>query len=479
MLAQRAATSDWAWAAQWACNYSQWVPQLAVPLDNHLVVRSSALQIPDWQSALNDDSISKKLDISSDRILYLTIVSHTSVDLFSAQNIADPYPAVAELRDTDPVHWHEQWGGWILTRHDDVVAALRNVEALKSDRMGNYVAKRERLGRAVGSGEVTREILARWLSFSDPPVHTRLRLLVNKAFTPKTVGLLEGRINEICCDLLDDIADRGEFDLIADYTYLLPVTIIAEMLGVPASDHELIKKWSQDIMLIVFMALGATDRHERAESGLSEMVSYLRTIIEKRRNDPQDDLISYLIRAEEEGDRLSIDEVVATCTVLLFGGHETTTHLIANAMLALLQNPSEKARLTAQPDLMPLAVEEFLRYDGPVRGFLRWAATPVHIREKEIAAGDRVLILVDGANRDPAVFDQPDRLDISRNPNRHVEFGYGIHHCLGAPLARIETPIAVRLLLERFPSLHRLNDGPADWNATLLSRSMKTFPVAV
>jgi cytochrome P450 len=249
-------------------------------------------------------------------------MGHGSVDLLSPANVANPYPAVAELRETDPVHWHDQWGGWIVTRYDDVVAALRNADSLKSERMRNYIASRESFGREVGSGVVTREILSRWLSFSDPPVHTRLRLLVNKAFTPKTIGALEGRINQICASLLDDVADRGQFDLIADYTYLLPVTVIAEMLGVPASDEKLFRQWSQDIMLIIFMALGAADRHERAEAGLSEMASYLREIIEKRRKEPRDDLITYLVKAEEEGDRLTSDEVVATCTVLLFGGHE-------------------------------------------------------------------------------------------------------------------------------------------------------------
>lgn len=409
----------------------------------------------------------------------MAIMTQNSVDLLAPSNVANPYPAVAELRETDPVHWHEQWGGWILTRYDDVVAALRNVDGLKSERMRNYAASRESLGREVSSGVVTREILSRWLSFSDPPVHTRLRLLVNKAFTPKTIAALDHRIAQICASLLDDLADREQFDLIADYTYLLPVTVIAEMLGVPASDEKLFKQWSQDIMLVIFMALGASDRHERAEAGLSEMASYLRDIIEMRRKEPRDDLITYLVRAEEEGDRLTIDEVVATCTVLLFGGHETTTNLIANGVFALLDNPDQLSLLTADPGLMPRAVEEMLRYDGPVRGFLRWADEPINIRDKVVAPGDRVLVLVDGANRDPAVFEQPDRLDITRFPNRHVEFGHGIHHCLGAPLARLETPIAIRLLFDRFPKLHRAEQGAGDWHETLLSRSMKSFPVRV
>lgn len=398
------------------------------------------------------------------------------LDLLSEPFITDPYPVLAGLREFEPVHWSDRWNGWLVTGYAEVVAALRNVEGLSSDRIGNYVQHRV-AGAGAAEGSVTREVLSKWLAFTDPPTHTRLRMLVNQAFSPKAVASLEGRVQRICDSLVETIRKHGpEFDVIGDFSYPLPVTVISEMLGVPVEDQDKIKGWSEDVMLVIFMALENKERHARAEDGLSEMVEYLRDVVERRRRDPQSDLISHLIKVEEEGEALSNDEIIATCTILLFGGHETTTNLIANAVLALLQHPEERRRLDAEPELMPSAIEEFLRYDGPVRGFLRWARIRTTLGGKEIAPGDRVLVVVDAANRDPLVFEDPDRLDIARHPNRHVEFGYGIHHCLGAPLARLEAPIALRTLLESFPGL-RLVDDRLEWERTLLSRSLARLQV--
>jgi cytochrome P450 len=231
-------------------------------------------------------------------------------------------------------------------------------------------------------------------------------------------------------------------------------------------------------MLVVFMALETDSRHEQAEIALSELAEYLRFIVDQRREQPEDDLISALVRAEAEHDALTTEEIIATITLLLFGGHETTSNLIANGMLALLQNPAELRRLRTDPDLMPSAVEEFLRYDGPIRGFLRWVRQDAVIGNVTLRPGERAFVVVDGANRDPKVFDAPDVLDISRTPNRHVEFGYGIHHCLGAPLARIEAPIAFRTLLDGFPRL-ALKDERPEWARALLSRNMRRLQVQV
>jgi cytochrome P450 len=401
----------------------------------------------------------------------MTMVAHGEhIDLLSDSFVRDPYPALDELR-SETVRWSDRWNGWLVTGYDEVVTALRDSQALSADRVGNYVLNRSE-GVGVIDGSITREVLSRWLAFTDPPVHTRLRRLVSRAFTPMSVQQLEPRISAICESLISSIAEQGsEFDVIRDFSYPLPVTVISEMLGVPIEDQDKIKRWSSEVMLIVFMALGNPERHDRAEESLKEISEYLRAIIDKRRAEPKEDVISSLVFAEEHGDALSTEEIIATIIILLFGGHETTTNLIANGMLALFDNPLERKRLETDSALMGSAVEEFLRYDGPVRGFLRWAIEPLALGNKTIGEGDRVLVLIAAANRDPSVFENPNHFDIGRAPNRHVEFGFGIHHCLGAPLARLETSIATRSLLESLPGLERREEH-LEWHRTLLSRNL-------
>lgn len=400
------------------------------------------------------------------------------IDLLSAEFIDDPYPFLDELR-TSPVAWNTKFKGWVITGHQEVLEALQRTASMSSDRVGNYVRYRA-AGSGVPEGSSSREILSRWLAFNDPPSHTRLRRLIAVALTPRAVAGLTVHIEEICRELVDGLRERDvkQFDVIAEYSYPLPVTIISELLGIPSSDHARIRDWSAAAMLVVFMALETDSRHDRAEAALTELAEYLRHIVEKRRANPQDDLITALVRAEAERDALSNEEIIATITLLLFGGHETTSNLIANGMLALLQNPDQLQMLRADPDLMPSAVEEFLRYDGPIRGFLRWIKEDATIGGVALRAGERAFVVVDGANRDPKMFDRPEVLDISRVPNRHVEFGHGIHHCLGAPLARIEAPIAFRTLLDRFPQLELSNDRPI-WSPALLSRNMHSLNVRV
>jgi cytochrome P450 len=405
-------------------------------------------------------------------------MSVEQIDLLSREFIDDPYPYLEELR-AKPVAWNDKLKGWVISGHDEVLEALQRTASMSSDRVGNYVRYRAS-GSGVPDGSSSREILSRWLAFNDPPSHTRLRRLVAAALTPRAVSGLAGRVEEICLDLVDGLRERDvpEFDVISDYSYPLPVTIISELLGIPAADHARIRDWSAAAMLVVFMALETDSRHEQAEIALSELAEYLRFIVDQRREQPEDDLISALVRAEAEHDALTTEEIIATITLLLFGGHETTSNLIANGMLALLQNPAELRRLRADPDLMPTAIEEFLRYDGPIRGFLRWVRQDAVIGNVTLRPGERAFVVVDGANRDPKVFDAPDVLDISRTPNRHVEFGYGIHHCLGAPLARIEAPIAFRTLLDGFPRL-ALKDERPEWSRALLSRNMRRLQVQV
>jgi cytochrome P450 len=268
-------------------------------------------------------------------------------------------------------------------------------------------------------------------------------------------------------------------ELIRDFAYLLPVTVIAELLGVPARDHEKIKDWSDEITLFIFGAIGVPDRRQRAQRAISELAEYLKAIIAQRRREPQDDLISALIAAQEQTDTLSDEEIVATCSLVLFGGHETTTNLISSSTHALLRNPEQMEKLRNDPSLITTAVEEFLRYDGPSKAMVRIALEDFELRGKQIKTGQRLLLMQSAANHDPERFDNPDSLDLTRSPNPHVAFGYGIHFCLGAPLARIETAVTINTILRRLPNL-RLDIEPSqlEWQPQIVSRALKALPVA-
>ncbi|MBM4254751.1 MAG: cytochrome P450 [Deltaproteobacteria bacterium] len=388
--------------------------------------------------------------------------------------IADPYPYFHQLRAEDPVHWNPQWGGWILTRYDDVQASFQD-RRLSADRMSPFMAG---LKKAEAQElQPSYQIFSKWMVFTDPPQHTRLRMLVNKAFTPRRVEGLRPRIQAVVDELLDRVIPAGQMELIHDFAYLLPVTVIAELLGVPARDHENIKKWSDEITLFIFGAIGVPDRRQRAQLAMVEMAKYLKAVIAERRQQPQDDLISALIAAQEQDDALTDDEIVSTCSLVLFGGHETTTNLISSSVHALLKNPAQKQKLTENPDLISTAVEEFLRYDGPSKSMVRLALEDFELRGKQIKKGQRLLLFQSAANHDPERFPDPDSLDVARQPNPHVAFGYGIHFCLGAPLARIETAITVNTILRRLPKL-RLATDTLEWHPTIVSRALKTLPVA-
>ena len=388
--------------------------------------------------------------------------------------IADPYPYFHQLRAEDPVHWNPLWGGWILTRHDDVQASFQD-RRLSADRMSPFMASLKK--EEARELQPSYQIFSKWMVFTDPPQHTRLRMLVNKAFTPRRVESLRPRIQAIVDELLDRVIPAGRMELIHDFAYLLPVTVIAELLGVPARDHENIKKWSDEITLFIFGAIGVPDRRQRAQLAMLALASYLKAVIAERRQQPQDDLISALIAAQEQDDALTDDEIVSTCALVLFGGHETTTNLISSSVHALLKNPEQKRKLAEDPSLISTAVEEFLRYDGPSKSMVRLALEDFELRGKQIKKGQRLLLIQSAANHDPERFADPDSLDITRQPNPHVAFGYGIHFCLGAPLARVETAITITTILRRLPKL-RLTADALEWHPTIVSRALKALPVA-
>jgi cytochrome P450 len=381
--------------------------------------------------------------------------------------IADPYPLYHRLRTEDPVH-HSPLGFWVLTRYEDVVAALRDPRLAK-EAIASFVAAR--FGAplpAMGLSMLDR----------DPPDHTRLRGLVSKAFTPRVVEGLRPRIQDIVDGLLDGVATRGSMDVIEEFAYPIPVAVICEMLGVPIEDHERFKGWSVDIARgLDLIWLGPdSDVGRRSVAARHALAEYFRGLIAQRRAAPRSDLLSGLIAAEEAGDKLNEMELLATCILLLIAGHETTVNLIGNGMLALLRHRDQLERLQRDPGLITTAVEELLRFDGPVQRTARIPSEDVTLGGHTIAKGEMVMPFIGAADRDPAQFPDPDRLDIGRSDNRHIAFGWGIHFCLGAPLARIEGQIAINTLLRRLPKVSLATDVP-EYRPSLTLRGLKALPV--
>ncbi len=386
---------------------------------------------------------------------------------------ANPYPVFRQLREEDPVHWSELMDAWVLTRYADVVAVLKHPRFSADRRRARNRFAQQAAMTLEEQGPLAR---AATMLTADPPEHTRLRGLVSKAFTIRAVEAMRPRIQRITDELLDAAQEKGELDVIWDLGYPLPVIVIAEMLGVPSERRDDFKRWSDDIVATLGGPFVAPEVLERGQQSAHEMAEYFRGVIDERRRAPKDDLLSGLIAAEERGEALSEDEMIATCMLLLAAGNETTTNLIANGTLALLRNPEQLDRLRNDPSLVESAVEEFLRYDGPVQGTARVALEDVEIGGKQVEEGQLVFTLLAAANHDPTVFAAPDELDVARRDNRHVAFGFGIHFCLGAPLARLEGQIAFETILRRLLNL-RLATDEVEWGGTFILRGLKKLPV--
>lgn len=387
--------------------------------------------------------------------------------------IADPYPVLRRLQAEDPVHWSDILGGWVLTRYADVKAALSDPR-LSADRITPFLEHQAR-GRRADVQELGRQI-GLWAVFTDPPTHTRLRGLMNRAFTTRAVERLRPRVQEIVDGLLDGVREQGRMDVIRDLAYPLPLTVIAELIGVPTTERARLKSWSDELAAFVGSALATPDKYARAGRSLGEMRDYFRYLIAVRRGEPRDDIMSALIAVRTRGDTLSEEELIATCIMLLFAGHETTTNLIGNGVLALLRHPGQARAWRDEPSLTPTAVEELLRYDGPSQAMVRIASDDVALDGRRIRRGDRLFTMINAANRDPRQFADPDLLDIRREDNRHLAFGYGIHFCIGAPLARLEGQIAIPTLLQRLPDLAAVTDA-LEWLDSLVFRGVKSLPV--
>ncbi|MCI0395560.1 MAG: cytochrome P450 [Chloroflexi bacterium] len=378
---------------------------------------------------------------------------------------ANPYPFYDLLRSYAPVFYWEAWGIWFLTRYDDCSALLRD------DRLGH--------AELIAPPEHQRplwEMQFRWMLLRNPPDHTRLRSLVHKAFTPRMVEQMRQRIQAITDDLLDQVQAAGRMDLIGALAYPLPVTVIAQMLGVPAADQDKFHGWSNALA----RSLDLTEDeavYNRASDATVEFRDYLKHLVDRRRADPQDDLLSALVFAEEAGDRLTEEELYANCMLLLTAGHETTINLIGNGTLALLRQPEQLDRLKQEPALVRTAVEELLRYDSPVQMTSRFASEDMEVGGQLIHEGQTVAFLLGAANRDPERFESPNKVDVGRQPNPHLAFGGGIHYCLGAPLARLEAQIAFSTLLRRMPNLKLETDAPP-YRDNYILRGLESLPVS-
>lgn len=389
--------------------------------------------------------------------------------------VRDPHAYFAALRERDPVYWNQRHRAWVLTRHDDIGTALRST-LLTAERITPF-ASAVQVAADSDNVDATFQVLKDWLVFKDPPEHTRLRRLVARAFTPTVVRARLEEIGQTIEALVSEL--DTETDLVREFAYPLPAVVIAQMLGVPPEDRDLFKEWSDKITALVFGAYGEDDRFTTAAGGMIELRDYLVDLIGEYERRPADNLISVLLE-HEDGDGLTRDELVATCTLLLFGGHETTTNLIGNGMLALLSNPHQLERLRADPSLVGPAVDELLRYDGPARATVRLVKEEHMVDGRTLSPGERVFLINLAANRDPAVYADPDVLDVGRRPTNHLGFGVGIHYCLGAPLARLEGQLAITSLVETFPKI-QLDADPEElaWHATMLSRGLVGLPVSL
>ena len=398
----------------------------------------------------------------------------TPPDFNSQRFKANPFPYYARLREEAPILRIKGFGdqvAWLVTRYDDVSQVLKHAR-LSKDRLRNLPPTQTRMRWLLKLFEpLTQNMLNR-----DPPDHTRLRALVHKAFTPRLIERLRSRIQSLSDELLDAARRRGSMELVSQYALLVPVTIIAEMLGVPTKDYRKFQRWSNRLT-------SNTNLRDALLSVPSVVLftRYLRKLIAQRRSSPGEDLLSALLQAEEAGDTLDPDELVSMVFLLLVAGHETTVNLIAGGTLALLQHPEQLERLRKTPELIEPAVEELLRYASPVEiSTERFAREELQVGGVTIPPGDMVFAVLASANRDERQFKDPDALDLGREPNRHVSFGMGIHYCLGAPLARLEGQIALQTLVNRFPDL-RLS-SPVEslkWRTGFLMRGPKRLPVSL
>ena len=397
-------------------------------------------------------------------------------DLLSPEGITDPHALFRRVREHDPVHWSARHRAWLITGHAELDAAFLDPR-LSTERMASFrdrLPERRRLAL-----EQAIELLDGWMLFHEPPEHTRLRAPLRRSFTPMAVGRLEAAVREITDGLLDDLADAGGGDLVQAFAHPLPSAVIARLFGVPDEERDWLSAWSTRFSAFVFGATGRADYEEVTRAAAAEFHERLGALLDRYRREPEDNLVSLLLATEDRPDGLSATEILGACSLLLFAGHDTTASLLGSGTLALLAAPDEAERLRAAADgeNVERAVEELLRYEAPAKAMLR-QVVEAHDRDGHaFEPGQSVFMVILAANRDPSVFDDPDRLDLTRHPNPHLTFGYGRHFCLGAALARLELRVALPALLRRFP--HLRVDGDVTWRPNISDRSPEAIPVRV
>ncbi|OHV34286.1 cytochrome [Parafrankia colletiae] len=403
-------------------------------------------------------------------------VTESVLALFGQESRPDPYSLCRRLREAGPLH-RTPLGLYLLTRHSDCVTVLQNSSWSHADEAAQ-------LHGEIAADEAAEELPTSFL-WMDPPDHTRLRRLVAKAFTPRLVAGLRPRIGQLVDQLIDNALDAGEFDLIETIAYPLPLTIVCELVGVPASDHAMVQQWSQWLArgFDPEVLLPEQARAERSTAS-RDFQAYFRALIDERRRRPQDDLLSALAAVEDQGDVLTEVELLTSCVTTLVAGHETTVNLVGSGILALLRSPDQIQVLRDRPELIPAAVEELLRYDPPVQLTTRSAKGPLTVGDHTFADGEGVVVLINAANRDPAAFPDPDRLDVTRfhqrtpTPPHQLAFSLGIHYCLGAPLALLEMELLLERLLQRVRTLELRTDDPP-YKPNIVVRGLAALPISV
>ncbi len=396
-------------------------------------------------------------------------------DPWSPEFVAYPYEAYADLRENTPVTYFEPTNQWLIARYEDVNALLRD---RRLGRTYLHVATHQEFGREPDPEYLAPfwHVIRNGMLDMEPPDHTRLRRLVAKAFTPRMVESLRPRVQKITEELVAGLLAAGGGDLIEAVAEPLPVTVIAELLGVPEPDRHLLRPWSADICGM-YELNPTREAGEKAVRACQEFSAYLRDLSRERRANPRDDLISALAQVVDSGDRLTEDELIGTCVLLLNAGHEATVNVTGNGWWALFRNPDQLAKLRGDLSLLPGAVEELMRYDTPLQMFERWVLEDIEVRGVRIPRGSEVALLFGSANHDPAVFADPDRLDVTRQDNPHISFGAGIHYCLGAPLARIELQCSFGTLLRKAPDLRLVREP--EWKPGYIIRGLKELVVEV
>ena len=406
----------------------------------------------------------------------MTPINVTTFDPLLPQVVANPYPYYRWLRVNDPIHWGapgdpDADGCWYITRYTDVTLIL------KDPRFGREIWRvLPDETHIPESQQAIIETSRQWMVLRDPPVHTRLRKLVHRVFTPGMIATLEPKMRAIANDLLDGAQTQGHMEVISDFAFPFAVIVIAELLGIPPDDRQLFIPWTKALAAVIEFKQ-TDDVQEQGSGAVTEINDYLRDIIAKRRRNPRNDLISALVTSDEEPPITEM-ELLGTCTQLLFGGNDPIAHMIGNGLLALCQHPEQLAKWRADPALTPSAVEEMLRYDSSVQMTFRYALEDVNLGGRHIRQGDQVAIVFGAANRDPSQFDHPDTLDITRNPNRHMSLGMGIHYCMGAALGRVEGQVAFELLLQRFPDMV-IQTHNLEWNDTVAVRGLKRLMIVL